>query len=238
MTKMLLGTLVAVLAVGCASDQAQTRSTGAAQHGSATGGGNPDSTTANAEAASQRPSSGVGTQSPHPTVTDPNDPRYEGKADAQSGAVARPGLEGRPGFPSDKATTGAAASADVKELDEVYGQVNKVSGDEIEIEPAYGDAVKLKMQKDAAAGGQMSANAGALKEGDEVRASYDEAGGDKTIVDLKTGDEAKPIDSVRAPDTQYPATNSSSTSPSRTEAGMNSGSGTTHGDMSGTPTTR
>lgn len=205
------GVFAAVLALGCAGQQAETRTSGAAARGSATGGGDPESTASNEQAPSQQPSAGAGTKNPHPVATNPDDPAYGGSDRAQSGAVARPGLEGRPGVQreTDRADTSATgstatsstAAGDVEELDEVYGQVTEVGKDEIEIEPAYGDPIKLKLNEQSMAGTKR-ATTDMLSEGDEVRASYD--ADEKVAVDLKTGDDAMPIDTFKAPDSAAP----------------------------------
>lgn len=189
------GAFAAVLVIGCAGQKAETR-TAAAQPRDTERGGGANQTAAQEQAPSERPSAGVGTQSPHPVVTNPNDPSFSGDKAAREGRVARPGLEGRPGRASG-AQAGASASAagDVKELDEVYGQVNHVTKDEIEIEPAYGDPVKLKLNQQT-----MGAQASAMpKEGDEVRASYEEHGSDKVAVDVRTGSDAAPANGSTAP---------------------------------------
>jgi hypothetical protein len=193
--------IAAVLALGCAGQQAETRTTTAAQRGSAAGGGDPDSTASNEQAPSQRPSSAAGSQDPHPVATNPDDPKYGGDESAR-GEVARPGLEGRPGMPREgsASATGSAAGrlGEVKELPEVYGQVNEVSDDEIEIEPAYGEPIKLKLNEQTMAGDRQ-AGATALQEGDEVRASYDGQGDDKVAVELRTGAAATPVEDTSAP---------------------------------------
>jgi hypothetical protein len=183
----------AVLVVGCAGQQAETRPTAADDRAptegqSAQAGGQTasEATAAAEQAPSQRPSSGIGSQDPHPVATNPDDPKYGGTA--ESGDAQRPGLEGRPGI--QREGTASAGMSGAMEQNAVYGQVNEVSDDELEIEPAYGEPVKVKLDDSA------QATATALEEGDEVRVSFDERDGDKIAIEVQQDPPASAIEDL------------------------------------------
>jgi hypothetical protein len=209
------GVFAAALALGCAGQQSESRTTAANPRADAQSGGAPDATAANEQAPSQRPSSGVGSQDPHPVVTNPNDPQYGGDEAAREGQVARPGLEGRPGMQREgTSATGRASSGSAASTNDVYGQVNEISDDEMEIEPAYGEPIKLKLDE------RIKASAESLDEGDEVRASYDQEGGDKVAVDVEPDPSESTIRDLMP---------SSGTAPSTSPMGSESPGGTSSG---------
>jgi hypothetical protein len=210
------GVFAAALALGCAGQQSESRTTAANPRADAQSGGAPDATAANEQAPSQRPSSGVGSQDPHPVVTNPSDPQYGGNEAAREGQVARPGLEGRPGVQREGSSSAGRASSGTASSNDVYGQVNEISDDEMEIEPAYGEPIKLKLDE------RIKASADSLDEGDEVRASYDQHGTDKVAVDVEPDPSESTIrDLMPSSGTTSPM--GSDSSPSNTSSGTSSG---------------
>lgn len=245
-------TMVGALALACAGNS-QGRSSAATarnQPNDTMNGGGANATASNAEAASQRPSQGAGSLDPHPTVTNRDDPQFKGEQEAKNGEVQRPGQEGRTALPQDQsarsgqsgnATSSGLAKSEVKELPDVRGQVGRVSSNEITIRKDGGETLKLKIDPQLTTVDGQQNGLTSLKEGDEVRASYEERKGDKIAVDIHragSGDAGAPstggMNGGAATDsTGTSGSGTSGSSTSGSSAGS-AGSGSSTGSSSGT----
>jgi hypothetical protein len=186
MTTRIPWAAVAGLALACSAPRAERRGAEEQRSGAGT-----DAAEVNERAVSTQPTQGAGGQNPHPLPTaEGGGERYGGDRAAAEGAqVPEPGLTGRPGHPTAAERSAAAAQADApaqpapEEVPEVAGRVASVSGDELRIRTDDGGEERLRTDAQTLVDVDgRQAQLADLPPGAEVRASYEEKGGEKSAV--------------------------------------------------------